>query len=72
MSDRLAALFSDRLGALASAAERLGAPPAAVERLLTAASVATMRALALRMLTDRKRDDAQTSERGARRLRDAA
>jgi hypothetical protein len=71
MSDGLAALLGERLGALASEAERLGAPPDAVERLLAAASVAAMRALALSIVGDAERDDA-TAEAARRPLRDAA
>ena len=72
MSDRLAALLSDRVGSVASAAERVGAPPAAVERLLGAASVAVMRALALATLIERRREDGAKPEGGPRKLRDAA
>ena len=72
MSDRLAALLSERIGAVASAAERVGAPPQAVERLLSAASVAAMRAVALATITDRKPDGRAKRDGDPRKLRDAA
>ena len=72
MSDRFAALLSKRLGSLSSAAERTGASPESVERLLGAASVATMRGLALAMLTDHEDAHAETPERAPGTLRDAA
>jgi len=72
MSDRFAALLSNRLGSLSSAAERTGASPESVERLLGAASVAAMRGLALALLTEHVDDRADTPERAAGTLRDAA
>lgn len=51
MGDRTARHLSARLGELASLAERTGAAPRAIERLLEAASVASMNALALELAT---------------------
>jgi hypothetical protein len=72
MSDRFAALLSNRLGSLSSAAERTGASPESVERLLGATSVAAMRGLALVMLTGSRDAQADTAERPTGTLRDAA
>ena len=72
MSDRFAALLSNRLGSLSSAAERTGASPESVERLLGAASVAAMRGLALALLTENGDAHAETPERTTGTLRDAA
>ena len=52
MGDRTARVLSARLEELAVAAERSGAAAPAVARLLEAASVATLNAVALELLTD--------------------
>ncbi len=52
MSDRIARALSTRLEELASVLERSGAPTPAVSRLLEAASIATMNAVALDLLTE--------------------
>ena len=72
VSDRFAALLSNRLGSLSSAAERTGASPESVERLLGAASVAAMHGLALAMLTDHEDAHAKMPDRASATLRDAA
>jgi cobalamin biosynthesis protein CbiD len=54
MGDRTARALSARLEELAAAAERSGAPAAAIARLLEAASVATMNAVALDLLSSRE------------------
>jgi 2-methylcitrate dehydratase PrpD len=51
MSERIARVLSARLEELAHVAERSGAAAPAVARLLEAASVATMHAVALDLLT---------------------
>ena len=52
MGDRTARVLSARLEELAAVAERSGAAAAAVARLLEAASVATMNAVALELLSE--------------------
>ena len=52
MSDRVARTLTARLEELASVLERSGAAAPAVSRLLEAASIATMNAVALELLTD--------------------
>jgi hypothetical protein len=52
MGERTARVLSSRLEALAVTAERSGADAHLVARLLEAASVATMNAVALDLLTD--------------------
>jgi len=52
MNDRIARMLSGRLEELASIAERSGAAAPEVARLLEAASVATMNAVALELLSD--------------------
>jgi hypothetical protein len=54
MGDRTARALSARLEELAAAAERSGAPAAAIARLLEAASVATMNAVALDLISSRE------------------
>jgi len=61
MGDRAARSLSARLDRLAAAAERSGAAAHAVARLLEAASVATMSAVALDLLAD----DAPRASRSA-------
>jgi hypothetical protein len=51
MGDRTARVLSARLEELAAAAERSGAAAGAVARLLEAASVATMNAIALELIS---------------------
>jgi hypothetical protein len=52
MGDRTARVLSARLEELAAVAERSGAAAPAIARLLEAASVATMNAVALELLSD--------------------
>jgi len=52
MSDRTARVLTARLDELASILERSGAAAPAVSRLLEAASIATMNAVALDLLTE--------------------
>jgi len=52
MSDRIARTLTARLEELASVLERCGAATPAVSRLLEAASIATVNAVALELLTD--------------------
>jgi hypothetical protein len=76
MGDRLARVLTARLEEVASAAERTGAPPDAVARLLESAAVATMRAVALDLLTEAAAKeiwrDAETRHPVLAELRDAA
>jgi hypothetical protein len=62
-SERTARILSGRLEELARALERAGAPPESAARLLEAASVATLHAVALDILT---------TERAAEVWREAA
>jgi len=52
MGDRTARVLSARLEELAAVAERSGAAAHAIARLLEAASVATMHAVALELISD--------------------
>jgi hypothetical protein len=52
MEDRIARVLGSRLEELATAAERSGAAAPIVGRLLEAASIATMHAVALELLTE--------------------
>jgi hypothetical protein len=77
MGDRTAHALSARLDELASVAERSGAAGHAVARLLEAASVAAMNALALELLIDRAPGTAgaapaEPAPAAAVQLRDAA
>ena len=53
-SERTARILSHRLSELARALERADVPPAAASRLLEAASVATMHAVTLDLLTTQR------------------
>jgi len=76
MGDRIARVLGARLEELASAAERSGAAGPVVGRLLEAASVATMHAVALELLTDTAvrdiRRDVEERHPVLSELRDAA
>ena len=76
MGDRIAHVLSGRLDELASAAERSGATGPVVGRLLEAASVATMHAVALEFLADTAARDSRREAAEPRpvlsELRDAA
>ena len=54
MGDRTARVLSARLEELAAVAERSGAAPDAIARLLEAASVATLNAVALEFISERE------------------
>ena len=77
MSDRIAHALTVRLEELAAVLERSGAPTPAVSRLLEAASIATMNAVALDLLTEQaarsiRADVQELHPRVAERLRQAA